>query len=297
MPYNLPHLLLPLLGGFIFIRLWNRTRWYAARADKERLLIYASIAGLIFFCLAFAITIFPPLIPCSPRLPCLPTWWATYVKFPYSGVSFLSFILGATLWWPLNNVWPFKRLWNTKSMYEKILADEGEPFELLLDEALHKAQAVMVTLGSRKVYIGYLLSAPEPKADRKNIEILPTFSGYRDKDTLDLTLTNNYATAYEGIVEGIAEAQERLEEARAALAALPPGGTAADVSPPSPAGSEERRRLEDSVRAREAGLKDLEDSLSLVRVVLPIDEIIALSFYTPPIHEHLLLALSASSPP
>ena len=50
MPYNL--LLLPLLGGYLFIIKSNYTRYAAARESGQRLLIHSAIAGVLL--LAFS---------------------------------------------------------------------------------------------------------------------------------------------------------------------------------------------------------------------------------------------------
>jgi len=62
MPYNI--LLLPLLGGFLFINFWDRTRWHARRAEKDRLLIFAALAGLLCLNLSYLIRSIPPFVPC-----------------------------------------------------------------------------------------------------------------------------------------------------------------------------------------------------------------------------------------
>lgn len=54
MPFNV--LLLPLLGGYIFITYWHRTRFSARRYTGERLLFHAALAGVIFLILSFWIT-------------------------------------------------------------------------------------------------------------------------------------------------------------------------------------------------------------------------------------------------
>ena len=46
MPFNV--LLLPLLGGYVFITYWNYTRFSARRYAGERLLINAALAGVGF---------------------------------------------------------------------------------------------------------------------------------------------------------------------------------------------------------------------------------------------------------
>jgi hypothetical protein len=54
---------------------------------------------------------------------------------------------------------------------------------------------VSVTLSCKKVYIGYVLSTPNLSPQEQFVGILPVVSGYRDKDTQDLTITTNYGPA------------------------------------------------------------------------------------------------------
>lgn len=53
----------------------------------------------------------------------------------------------------------------------------------------------MITLKSRKVYIGMVNNLGEPSESEEpnqEISLVPAMSGYRDKDTLALNLKNNY---------------------------------------------------------------------------------------------------------
>jgi hypothetical protein len=59
MPFNL--LLIPLMGGYIFVRFWHYSKISILRADKDRLLIRASIAGFFSLGLAFALSILSKL--------------------------------------------------------------------------------------------------------------------------------------------------------------------------------------------------------------------------------------------
>lgn len=191
MPFNL--LLLPLLGGFVFITKWNRTRWHAIRADKERLLLYASLAGLLHLSLAFLISSIPPFIPCVSGLPCLPLAWKKHVPFEYSGISCLAFLLGAGSW-PLLNLY-----WKQEAESDRIIRDEGGPLEQLLDSALQQEKRVMITLKGGKVYIGRIGKSFRPEQRDQSILILPVKSGYREKDKQRLVITTPYETAYENI--------------------------------------------------------------------------------------------------
>jgi len=51
-PFNV--LLLPLLGGYVFITYWNHTRFSARRYSGERLLIHAALAGVFLLVVSYA---------------------------------------------------------------------------------------------------------------------------------------------------------------------------------------------------------------------------------------------------
>jgi len=60
---------------------------------------------------------------------------------------------------------------------------------------------VSITLTSKKVYIGYVLSIPNLSPEEQFVGLLPVVSGYRDKDTLRLVITTNYGPAiHAGVV-------------------------------------------------------------------------------------------------
>lgn len=95
MPFNV--LLLPLLGGYVFISHWNHTRFDARRYSGERLIFHAAIAGAVFLGVAFVVTRMVILWK-----PGLYVWWRQLVPFGYTGTSLLAFALAALTWIPLN---------------------------------------------------------------------------------------------------------------------------------------------------------------------------------------------------
>ena len=62
----------------------------------------------------------------------------------------------------------------------------------LMYGAMEQHKPVIVSLESRKTYIGLISDGLEPEKERSFITIIPLYSGYRDKDTLNLCLENNY---------------------------------------------------------------------------------------------------------
>jgi hypothetical protein len=70
------------------------------------------------------------------------------------------------------------------------------PEESLLVYAASARFPLVVTLSSRKVYIGVLTMPALENGSIEYIELLPIISGYRDKDELTLHLTTNYHDHY-----------------------------------------------------------------------------------------------------
>jgi hypothetical protein len=197
MPYNI--LLLPLLGGFLFVSFWDRTRWHAFRAEKDRLLLYAALAGLVFLGVAFVLRSIPPFIPCWSLCP--PTWWDAHVGFPHSGVATFAFLLGALGWWPANRLADLiykSDGGSRRHEFARVVRDHGGPLEQMLLRAMDEDIAIMITLKSGKVYIGGLAASFTPEKD-KTISLLPTKSGYRESELHRLVLTTHYDEVYEKI--------------------------------------------------------------------------------------------------
>ncbi len=69
---------------------------------------------------------------------------------------------------------------------------------------------VLVSLKSKKVYVGIVSCPAFEHGDYEVVELLPLLSGYRDKDTLQVRFTSNYQSHYirQGI--GIVGTMSRL---------------------------------------------------------------------------------------
>lgn len=75
---------------------------------------------------------------------------------------------------------------------------EGTPFRVLLRESIVQCMPCMFSLNDRKVYVGIVLFAGTP-TESEGVDhaftLIPILSGYRDKDTLEITLNTHYSTA------------------------------------------------------------------------------------------------------
>jgi hypothetical protein len=186
MPYNL--LLLPLLGGFLFIHIAHFFRFAAQRLDGYRLLLQSAIAGICLVCLGRVII----------ELLGLPDFgvsvlkvWNRFFPFPYSAETSLSFALG-----PVSAV-IVNLFIGTERAKSREITRHGNALIRLLHRAAEESLLVSVTLENRKWYVGWVTESPNLDPQELYFRLLPFTSGYRDKDSLETYRTVYYQNVLE----------------------------------------------------------------------------------------------------
>lgn len=187
MPFNV--LLLPLLGGYVFITYWDRTRFDAKRYSGERLLFHAALAGVVFLVASYLLVAFVVYM-----WPTAAVTWHARIPFDHSGTSLGAFLLGVFAWIPLN--W----FLDESKEVKRCIEEWNDYLETLLYKALHETRHVAITLKNGKVYIGLVVRTFNPAYERKYMLLLPTVSGYRQHPTHDLKLTTDYTAVYEQLI-------------------------------------------------------------------------------------------------
>lgn len=180
MPYNL--LLLPLLGGFLFIHVAHYFRFGAQRLDGYRLLLQSAIAGTCLVGIARIVIEFLSLF--AVGLSGLGLWYR-FFPFPYSAESSLSLVLGPALAGLVN------LFISTEEAKDREIRRHGNALTRLLHRAAEESLLISVTLDNRKWYVGWITSSPNLDPQELYFRLLPLTSGYRDKDTLE-----TYRTVY-----------------------------------------------------------------------------------------------------
>lgn len=188
MPYNV--LLLPLIGGYVFITYWNPTRFNAKRYSGERLLIHAALAGLLFLAISYVF-----MQSVAAWRPDVYAWWHARVPFPHTGTSLLALLMAAFLWWPLN-----LSFCRRPKYVRRAIEEWNDYLEILLRDVAEDTTQFAVTLRNGKVYIGFALRPFDPAYERRYIVILPTISGYRHTETHVLTFTTDYTAVYQQLI-------------------------------------------------------------------------------------------------
>lgn len=173
MPYNL--LLLPLLGGFLFLHQIYALRFRAQRLDGNRLLLESAAYGAGLLLAARMVVVLAGLTSFGTW--CGNLWWIC-APFPHSDSAAMAVVLGLAVPVVVNRFFPEVRARNWA------IRKSGDSLTVLLNEASINSQLVSLTLTNLKWYVGYVLRLPNLKPQDLYVTLLPVISGYRDRDTL-----------------------------------------------------------------------------------------------------------------
>lgn len=224
MPANI--FLIPLLAGYLFVHISNRFRFRAQSLDGYRLLIESATAGVVLLGAARLLTLL--LGVAAPGL--YRFWHDRIVPDPnlaYLGTAILSFFLGISAPLIYNRLprlglcsravrailvarmaWPLRRgvrwirrayIENRRAALDSEIRLHGNGVTRLLHDAATFGTLILVTLSSRKWYVGYVAEAVNLEPKESCFRLLPVISGYRDKDDLRLNRQVYYRPVYEAI--------------------------------------------------------------------------------------------------
>jgi hypothetical protein len=214
MPTNL--LLLPVLGGFCFVHFCYFLNFRAQRLDGPRLLLESALYGLLLTIPARLITYYWPRYSDTG-------WWFreewghVFKDAPLSGTASLTLLLGLSLPFLIN--WlhaAYLQLPEQAEAREKdpdlfyaennprrkvkeflkpakiaandhSIKDFGNDLQKLLHKAIQQDDPILITLGSRRVYVGYVAESPTLLSpESEYLSLLPALSGHRDNETLEV---------------------------------------------------------------------------------------------------------------
>lgn len=179
--------LVPALGGYLFLTRYARTRDRISRQSGYHVAFQSAAVGLLLF--AFSRT---GILILNEYAPIIGELWKRAIDVDYSGTATLSVLLG---WFvpPIVNT-PIDRL----AARRESARDAGDHIGLVVDEALSRRSMIAVTMAGGKVYVGVPLARTFfARGDGGDLVLVPFYSGYRDKDTHELRLAVNYAKVME----------------------------------------------------------------------------------------------------
>lgn len=180
-----------LLGGFIYVQTFYRTRLWTQRREGYSLVLAASVAGGVLWFVSHLVW---SVIGDKSYIAWFVDWWEDLVPVQHSLGTATAFVLGCVLP-PAFNLAQRVPRWSTEKLHRRFLESRADPLEILLNRALEERTAVAVTLRSNKVYVGSVTACTKPSYAIESISLSLLRSGYRDKDTHALYLVVDYDDA------------------------------------------------------------------------------------------------------
>jgi hypothetical protein len=228
--------LLPLAGGYAFSTIWTASLYHASRESGHRLYLRAVFYAAILFIICSLLHIYFFSAFQTYRIEILGFIARTFHLNPELElfnqssrylITFSSVILGPIIGHILN-IPKLSFLLNpqTDSLFSKIVrslqhwelfklkhAIQNNDFEKLLIRAFLENMPILLTLDNNKVYVGWVVAAPNPIHTRRAVRILPLLSGYRDSETHQVKFVTDYFEIFELISNGKTEGLNHLSAA------------------------------------------------------------------------------------
>ena len=182
-------LLIPALGGYLFVTGFNGTRDRLTRESGYHVVFRSAVVGIVLFVIGrVLVVVVDHVLPQDASLRQAATLWRTAFPIEYSTAAVAGFLLGWLSPFVLN-------LSSDRTNARRRAAEEsGDHIGLLVDQAMETGRIIEISLDGGKSYVGVPLSRTFlARKDDGDLVVVPFASGYRDKDSRELKLTVNYA--------------------------------------------------------------------------------------------------------
>lgn len=188
---NVGATVLPVLGGFLFLYFSHYTKFYVRRLRGYALFFLSACVGFGLISGSYLV--------CELVQSYLPALFQAWEQFApkndgHAGTLVGSFLLSIVLL-------GFNFTTSEDEQSRKVVEDEGNDLEYLLNDALERAKLVLIVLRDRQVYVGFVTSNVDPNSRKEYARLLKVASGYRTQETRHVRITTRYTNVLRKISE------------------------------------------------------------------------------------------------
>lgn len=190
-------ILIPVLGGFIFVKYSYLMSFRSVRDNGYVILFKSAVVGLTFY--GFSFLLWRVAILDENTNPKIPSW----IEFLHNllvypellpavmSLGFIGFALASSNY-----------VIDKSEMKKRVIRQDDDAFEMTLLQSFEKNSDVLITLDNRKVYVGKVTDTYFRVNDEiRSIMLNPLSSGYRDPDNFKIIFTTYYGEIYKQIIE------------------------------------------------------------------------------------------------
>lgn len=179
-------LILPLLGGYIFLTTFYLTKFQHSRIETQRLIFNSIIASLFLVFISYYIDKW--LL--QGYLNSFRDWCENLIPIKYPNLNL--YILTIISSWIIAKILNFIP---TNILMWIVINRFGDEFEKLYYHSMNESdldkKLLMITKDDGKVYVGYIKIITKPLLSQQ-IELIPFVSGYRESERKILHFTTPY---------------------------------------------------------------------------------------------------------
>ena len=178
-----PLLLLPALGGYLFLVRCNATRDSIQVATGYHVIFRSAVTGIFLFALCR-----PLVLLLDAFIPEVSALWRSTFQIAYSGTAAFTVVLGYIAPLFLN------RFINRMEARRRTAERTSDRIDLIVDRALNTNSLVQVSLNDRKIYTGRPLHRSfDARNHNGDLVLVPLWSTHRHAETLEPQAPINYA--------------------------------------------------------------------------------------------------------
>jgi hypothetical protein len=194
---SLNTLLIPILGGFLFVKYSYLTRFRSIRDNGYVILFKSAVVGLFFY--GVSLFFWRVAILDEKANPSIPEWihfLHDFLVYPELLPAIFSLFIMGFVTTAINYAL------DKDEMKKRVIRQDDDAFEVTILNAYLNEKYLLVTLDNGKVYAGKVTDTYFRVNDEiRSILIAPFFSGYRNPDDLTLKLTTFYGHIYNQIIK------------------------------------------------------------------------------------------------
>lgn len=177
----------PLIGGYWFLWKCNRTKFVVKEDSGYHLFFKSSLAGILLLMLANLVILIADFFDET-----ISRAMSDLIPNQLEPASILAMFIGVA------SPFAFNCWFVAKKELSRAAEGRGNYLFLLVQEAFEKSTMIEVTLDSGKVYIGSNIS--EMPFESEYLQLIPYFSGYREKESRNLIILKRYAEEIKSIL-------------------------------------------------------------------------------------------------
>lgn len=180
--YSYIFILLTLAAGYSALKLSHFFKYRIINYNGQELFFSSAVVGLLIFCFGYLFclmttSIYPPI--------------NQHLTIFIDDRSIIYIVVGWIFSVPIILLL-INKIWSNDYSISSYIDEQNDGIERILERSQIDTKPVAITLSTGKIYVGLVVQSFFSPKENESFTITPLYSGYRDNNTQELYLTNEY---------------------------------------------------------------------------------------------------------